>query len=179
MSSEASNPYKDKRMQLRQQVIHAIAETMDLYGVTSSYGELYGVMFFEDRPMTLEEMKIEMNMSKSNMSYAIRSLLDSQMVVKLEEKQQKQNLYLAEADFFRAFQNFLTKSLEREINVMTETINKVMPDLKEFVLAMDTPDEDRQLGLRDLHKLMHAVKYYEWLQKFINKLKRGDYFEEI
>jgi DNA-binding transcriptional regulator GbsR (MarR family) len=103
----------------------------------------------------------------------------AKILLKFEEKQQKQNLYLAEADFFRAFQNFLTKSLEWEINVMTETIEKVMPNLKEFVLAMDTPDEDRQLGLRDLHKLMHAAKYYEWLQKFTNKLKNGEYIEDV
>ena len=43
--------------QLRAKVIDAIAVTMDLYGVNYTFGELYGVMFFEDRPMTLEEMQ--------------------------------------------------------------------------------------------------------------------------
>lgn len=72
--------------ELREKVIDAIAQTMDLYGVNYSFGKLYGIMFFEEKPLTLEEMKGYMNMSKSNMSYAVRSLVDSGMVTQLEEK---------------------------------------------------------------------------------------------
>jgi DNA-binding transcriptional regulator GbsR (MarR family) len=57
---------------------------MDLYGAAPSVGALYGIMFFEDRPMTLEEMKEMMGMSKRNMSYAARALLESKIIVKLD-----------------------------------------------------------------------------------------------
>ena len=63
--------------ELRVKVIDAIAQTMDLYGVNYSFGQLYGIMFFEDKPMTLEDMQTHMNMSKSNMSYAVRALMAS------------------------------------------------------------------------------------------------------
>lgn len=74
-------------------MIEAIAESMDLYGATHSSGQLYGIMFFEDRPITLEEMKTCMNMSKSNMSYEVRSLMESQLVLKLEEKQEPLTMF--------------------------------------------------------------------------------------
>lgn len=89
------------REQLLRKVIDAIAQTMDLYGANYSFGQLYGIMFFEDKPMTLEEMKQVMNMSKSNMSYGVRSLMSSQMVTKLEEKRERRDLYVAETDFSR------------------------------------------------------------------------------
>ena len=72
--------------------------------------------------MTLEEMKNSMNMSKSNMSYAVRSLTESQMIYKLEEKKERQDQYLAETDFYRTFQNFFGAKLQRKVDVMLEGI---------------------------------------------------------
>ncbi|NOU90177.1 transcriptional regulator [Paenibacillus sp. LMG 31460] len=169
----------EQRLKIRKNLIEAMAQTMDLYGATHSSGQLYGVMFFENRPMTLDEMKIEMNMSKSNMSYAVRSLLESQMVKKLEEKQDRKELYVAEVDFFLAFQNFFTLKLQREIDVMTEAINNALPELTELILDEHISDEERKLALQDLHKLRHGQKYYEWLQQFVDALKRGEYFKDL
>jgi DNA-binding transcriptional regulator GbsR (MarR family) len=169
----------EQRLKIRRNLIEAMAQTMDLYGATYSSGQLYGIMFFENRPMTLDEMKIEMNMSKSNMSYAVRALLESQMVKKLEEKQERKELYVAEVDFFLAFQNFFTLKLQREIDVMTEAINNALPELTELILDEHISDEERKLALQDLHKLRHGQKYYEWLQQFVDALKRGEYFKDL
>ncbi|MGV2963056.1 GbsR/MarR family transcriptional regulator [Paenibacillus sp. AGC30] len=166
------------RPELRKKVIGAIANTMDLYGVNHSFGQLYGIMYFEDRPMTLEEMKTSMNMSKSNMSYAVRSLTESQMIYKLEEKRERQDQYLAETNFFRTFQNFFGAKLQREIDVMQESLGEVIPELSEIILARTTLPEEREDALRDLHKLQHAEQYYEWLQGFVDQLRDGVFFKD-
>ncbi|MCC3374377.1 GbsR/MarR family transcriptional regulator [Cohnella sp. REN36] len=166
------------REEARLKVIDAIAQTMDLYGVNYSFGQLYGIMFFEDRPMTLEEMQSSMNMSKSNMSYAVRSLIESQMVSKLKEKDERKDLYVAETDFFKAFQSFFAAKLQREIDVMRGAIDAAIPTLSENILAVGTSKEERELGLVDLHKLQHAAGYYDWLQRFVDGLKAGTVFEE-
>ncbi|WP_169083793.1 GbsR/MarR family transcriptional regulator [Paenibacillus sp. PL91] len=164
--------------QIRGKIIDAIAKTMDLYGANYSFGQLYGIMFFEDKPMTLEEMKQQMNMSKSNMSYAVRSLMDSKMIMKLDEKLDRKDLYVAETDFFQAFQNFFASKLQREIDVMLAAINEVIPSLSEIILDIDTGEEERQLCLKDLHKLRHGVEYYSWLQQFVDGLKDGQFFRQ-
>ena len=171
-------PDVSPRVHARQKVIAAIADTMDLYGATHSFGQLYGIMYFEDRPMTLEEMKTHMNMSKSNMSYAIRSLMESRMVTKLEEKQERRDLYQAETDFFQAFRNFFTVKLQREIDVMRGAIEEVIPELTETILTLETPDDERKLALQDLHKLRDSLRYYEWLQQFVGRLEAGEFFDE-
>lgn len=165
------------REEVRARVIDAIAQTMDLYGVNYSYGQLYGIMFFEDRPMTLEEMQQKMNMSKSSMSYAVRSLIDSRMVAKLDEKDVRKDLYVAEGDFFKAFQAFFATKLQREIDVMCGALEAAIPVLSETILAEDTMEEERRLCLEDLHKLRHAASYYEWLQQFVHRMEEQDFFE--
>ncbi|WP_420849591.1 GbsR/MarR family transcriptional regulator [Paenibacillus montanisoli] len=165
-----------QREQHRAKVIDAIAQTMDLYGVSYSFGQLYGIMLFEDRPMTLDEMQESMNMSKSNMSYAVRALMDSKMVSKLDEKVDRKDLYEAETNFFKAFQLFFATKLQREIDVMRGAVDEVLPQLQETILALETPEEERMLCLKDLHKLKHAVSYYDWLQQFVDQLGSGQFF---
>lgn len=167
------------REQLQRRMIDAIAQTMDLYGANYSFGQLYGIMFFEDKPMTLEELKNTMNMSKSNMSYGVRSLMASKMVNKLGEKRDRKDLYVAETDFFQAFRNFFTMKLQREIDVMREALEAVMPELAELIQTADTPEEERESCRRDLDKLQHAIHYYEWLQQFVDGLQEGDYFKDL
>lgn len=168
----------ERRLHIRKKMIEAIAETMDLYGATYSSGQLYGIMFFENRPMTLDEMKTQMNMSKSNMSYAVRALVESRMVNKLNEKQDRKELYAAETDFFRAFQHFFSHKLQHEVDVMTEAIAQALPELTEIILEEHITDEERKLALQDLHKFRHAKKYYEWLQQFVDTLRSGAFFNE-
>lgn len=167
-----------QRLALRQTMIDAIAQTMNLYGANYSFGQLYGIMFFEDKPMTLDEMKAHMNMSKSNMSYAVRSLMSSQMIMKLPEKRERQDLYQAETDFFKTFQNFFTSKLQHEVDVMTEAAESTIPLLSELILDMKTSEEERMRCLEDLQKLRHAVQYYAWLQQFVDQLKAGAFFEK-
>lgn len=170
------SPQLPERQELRKKVIESIATTMDLYGVNHSFGQLYGIMYFEDRPMTLEEMKDYMQMSKSNMSYAVRSLTESKMIYKLDEKKDRKDQYVAETDFFRTFRNFFGAKLQREVDVMLGSIREVVPDLSEIVLAQETAPEEREQALRDLHKLRHAEQYYIWLQGFVDRLEGGEIF---
>ncbi|GGO08199.1 GbsR/MarR family transcriptional regulator [Saccharibacillus kuerlensis] len=173
---ETGSSVSPKRRELREKVIESIATTMDLYGVNHSFGQLYGIMYFEDRPMTLEEMKDYMNMSKSNMSYAVRALTESQMIYKLDEKKDRKDQYIAETDFFHTFRSFFGAKLQREVDVMLSSIREVTPDLSEIVLAQQTTPEEREQALRDLHKLQHAEQYYMWLQGFVDRLRDGDPF---
>lgn len=177
-STSDQNSLPTTQEQIRGKIIDAIAQTMDLYGANYSFGQLYGIMFFEDKPMTLEEMKQQMNMSKSNMSYAVRSLMDSKMIMKLDEKLERKDLYVAETDFFQAFQNFFAAKLQREIDVMLGAINEVIPPLSEIILDIDTEAEERLLCLKDLNKLRHGIEYYSWLQQFVDGLRNGEFFRQ-
>lgn len=70
-----------KMEEAKDKVIGAIAETMDLYGVTPAAANLYATMYFKDQ-MTLDEMRTELGMSKPSMSTSVRRLQEIDMVKK-------------------------------------------------------------------------------------------------
>ncbi|MDF0140497.1 GbsR/MarR family transcriptional regulator, partial [Staphylococcus pseudintermedius] len=71
--------YEAKLEEAKDIVINSIAETMDLYGINRSVGNLYGIMLFKES-MTLDEMRQELQMSKPSMSAGVKKLQEFDIV---------------------------------------------------------------------------------------------------
>lgn len=180
--SSSSNPYEESLKEAEDLVVDAIAETMDLYGITPSVGRLYGVLYFKQEPLTLDDMSEELGMSKPSMSTGIRALQQIDYVHKVWQKGVRKDLYLAEKDFFRTFTSFFGKMWNREIAVNLEATKKAAEILTELVEDPNAPVWVHQKAKADLEQLNQSREYYEWLKKVvqlfeskeINKLV-GDY----
>lgn len=163
--------------QARDTVINAISETMDLYGVTPSIGRLYGTLFFKNHPMTLDEMKDDLGMSKPSMSTAVRKLQDINIVQKVWQKGSRKDAYTAEKDFFLYFVRFFCSKWEREVGMFLEAIRKAESNLKR-VLEDETIDENiKEQARLDFKQLMETKAYYHWLQRLVDTVESEEIFE--
>ncbi len=90
-------------------VINSIGETMDLYGINRSVGNLYGIMVFEGS-MTLDEMRQQLQMSKPSMSTGVKKLQEYDIVKQQFTRGSRKQHFIAEKDFFTFFRNFLLKN---------------------------------------------------------------------
>nr|WP_245534000.1 GbsR/MarR family transcriptional regulator [Effusibacillus pohliae] len=150
---------------------------MDLYGVTPSVGRLYGVMYFSDKPMSLDEMSKKMGMSKPSMSTGIHSLLEIDMVQKVWQKGVRKDLYEAEKDFFKSFVSFFCKKWNREITVNLEAIEQSEKILARLLVDPNTPEPVRSKAQQDLLLIEESKQYYEWLRKLVAVIKNRKIFE--
>ncbi|GAB7388163.1 transcriptional regulator GbsR [Bacillaceae bacterium] len=171
--------YKSQLEDAENIVIEAIAETMDLYGVTHSVGRLYGIMYFSEKPMTLDEMSKKMGMSKPSMSTGIHTLLEHEMVHKVWQKGVRKDLYVAEKDFFKSFVAFFSKKWEREANVNLQAIERAEEILQELLADPDLPETVTKRAERDLQLIAESKLYYEWLRRFVKKMRNREFFDNI
>ena len=79
MSKSIDEKAENNILAAKNEVIGAISETMDLYGVTPSAGTLYATLYLSDQ-MNLDEMREELEMSKPSMSTSVRKLHGNGMV---------------------------------------------------------------------------------------------------
>ncbi|SFH40609.1 DNA-binding transcriptional regulator GbsR, MarR family [Desulfotomaculum arcticum] len=163
----------------KDKVINAMAETMDLYGVTPSVGRLYGTLYFQRLPMTLDEMKDELGMSKPSMSLAVRSLLEMKVVQKVWQKGNRKDLYVAEKDFFKFFQVFFTDKWRREIEVNLHAINDALLEIKASLEDPNLSGEKRQEVEELEDQIVKSKVYYHWLDDLVRSLESGHLFELI
>jgi HTH-type transcriptional regulator, glycine betaine synthesis regulator len=164
--------------QVRQRVIQSVAKNMDLFGITPSVGRLYGTMYFKDEPMTLDDMRDELGMSKTSMSTGVRSLLDIHMVHQTWKKGERKDLYRAENDWYKTFSALFATKWKKALHSNQRQIVRSREELEN--LQQQTNDDKLQLLIaKDLEKLSHAEQYYDWLARLVDSLETGSIFDYI
>lgn len=170
-----SNNYSSQVEQAKDLVINSIGETMDLYGINRSVGNLYGIMVFEGS-MTLDEMRQQLQMSKPSMSAGVKKLQEYDIVKQQFTRGSRKQYFIAEKDFFTFFRNFFTKKWEREIDTNMEAVKDAETLLKPLLDNKDLTDEERQDINKVKTQLDHSKVYYEWLAQLSEALETGEIF---
>jgi len=160
-------------------VINSIAETMDVYGAAPSVGRLYATMYFENDPMTLDEMKDMLEMSKPSMSTGVRALQENGMVNRIWEKGSRKNKYAAEKDFFKSFIRFYCKRWEREYKENLQAIADSQAILKTIINNHNCEEAVRKESEQCYEQLEDSKKYYRWLERLVDSFYSHEIFELI
>ncbi|PTM58454.1 choline uptake/conversion transcriptional regulator CudC [Desmospora activa] len=163
----------------RQEYIESLAETMEMYGLSPSMGRLFGIMFFHDEPMTLDEMRTQTGMSKTSMSTGVRALSRLKLVHKKWQKGIRKDLYEAEHDQFRSFVDFFAQQWEKEIEINQSSLRKTEQKLRALRDDPQLSEEDQEQILRDLEKLEQAKQYYQWLRHLVDAFESGNIFKHV
>lgn len=160
-------------------MVNTIAETMDLYGVTSSVGRLYATLYFQHEPMTLDGMKDKLGMSKPSMSTAVRKLQDIDIVQKVWQKGTRKDYFVAEKDYFQYFKKFFCKKLEHEANMFLGSIDYAQKQLAEVLDQPETETHLQQKAQLDYDQLEETEKYYHWLQRLIRSIESNEIYDYL
>jgi DNA-binding transcriptional regulator GbsR (MarR family) len=158
--------------------IQVIAKNMNLYGITSSVGRLYGVLYFADEPMTLDDMRDALVMSKTSMSTGVRTLEGMKMVEPAYKKGVRKDLYRSEEDWYKSFTSLFGSRWKNQTESNIEEAEETVEELQR--IYEETTDEVLKEKISsDMEKLGNAKAYYEWLMKFIRTVESGEIFEYI
>ncbi|NGZ76032.1 GbsR/MarR family transcriptional regulator [Saccharibacillus alkalitolerans] len=164
---------------IRKRVIEVVGRNMELYGVTLSTGHLYGLLFFADKPMTLDEMGREMQMSKTSMSTGVRTLLDLKMVNKVWEKGSRKDLYEVEYDWYQTFTDYFANEWRSAVESNLQVLRRAVKEIERLLGSEDTSEFARGVLERDLEKIRQAEKYYRWLDRLIDAMEDGEIFDLV
>jgi HTH-type transcriptional regulator, glycine betaine synthesis regulator len=167
-----------KYEQTIEQFIQVIAKNMSLYGITTSVGRLYGALYFADEPMTLDDMRDALEMSKTSMSTGVRALSEMKMVESSFRKGVRKDLYQSEEDWYKSFTSLFGNRWRHNTETNIEEADEAIHELQ--LLTEHTDDSDLKKKINsDIDKLRYAKNYYSWLMKFIRVVESGEIFKYI
>ncbi|SFL85064.1 GbsR/MarR family transcriptional regulator [Salibacterium qingdaonense] len=168
----------DKLEETRDVMESAIAQSMVIYGVTPSVGRIYGVLYFAGEPMSIDEIKVQVAMSKASVSNGLRELQETEMVTKVWKKGERKDHFIAEKDFLRNFINYFVKKIRQERNLLMKAAEQTKPALQEMT---ETTDDEtvRETARRDLELIQEAQDYLDWTTRFANTLESREMLEYI
>ncbi|CAM4417202.1 GbsR/MarR family transcriptional regulator [Paenibacillus tarimensis] len=163
----------------RQRVIESIGKNMDLYGITLSIGHLYGHMYFQNTPITLDEMSKTMGMSKTSMSTGMRTLMDLKMINKVWGKGTRKDLYEVVPDWYQNFSDYFSIKWRKAVEGNMHALAKSLAEINSLKGEAEGDPEFLQLLEVDEAKITEALHYYKWLLRLIETLETGKIFEFI
>ncbi|MYL18371.1 GbsR/MarR family transcriptional regulator [Halobacillus litoralis] len=175
---ETNNKDWTKYEETIEQFIQVIAKNMSLYGVTPSIGRLYGVLYFSEEPMTLDDMREALEMSKTSMSTGVRALSDMKMVEPSFKKGVRKDLYKSEEDWYKSFTSLFGSRWRHHTETNIEEADEAVQELES--LQSRTSDEELKEKIQvDIDRLKYAQNYYRWLMKFIHVVESGEIFKYV
>ncbi|WP_243138228.1 choline uptake/conversion transcriptional regulator CudC [Heliorestis acidaminivorans] len=163
----------------RERVIEALSKNMDLYGVTPSIGRLYGILYFNDGPMTLEEMSDALGMSKTSMSTGVKTLTDLKMVEKTWKKGVRKDLYRVEEDWYETFSEFFCIKWRKGSDMNLAAIERSLTELQAVIADEESSEEVKAVAQKDIERLQQAQEYYHWLNRLVDAFETGEIFNHI
>lgn len=162
----------------KEKFIQIIAKNMSLYGITPSVGRLYGVLYFENEPMTLDGMRDALEMSKTSMSTGVRSLTDMKMVESTFKRGIRKDLYESEEDWYKSFTSLFGNRWRHHTETNIEEADEAI-EVLERIQENTSNEELRDKIDYDIDRLRYAQNYYRWLMKFIQVIESGEIFNLI
>jgi DNA-binding transcriptional regulator GbsR (MarR family) len=135
----------------RERVIEGFERSAEIYGLSRSYGRLYGILFFAHDHMSLDDLAAESGFAKSTVSTAMKELERFHMVHRRSlPGEGKRAFFEAERDFWRIVQELLDREVRREIDTMTRALD----DAEAALEAADTERAQTDLErIRDLQRV--------------------------
>ncbi len=151
---------------------------MNLYGITPSVGRLYGALYFHDGPMTLDDMRDALEMSKTSMSTGVRALSEMKMVQPTFKKGVRKDLYQSEEDWYKSFTSLFGNRWRQHTETNIDEAEEAIKELKTIQQSTNDQQLIDKIDL-DIERLRYAQNYYRWLMQFIRVVESGEIFNYI
>ena len=141
------------------QMVEEAGELAASLGLNRVVGQLYALLYFSPKPLSLDEMTERLKMSKGNTSLNIRELEKWEAVHKIWVKGSRKDYYQANLDIPSVILSRLKIGLTRRLDKTMDSLNRADTDLKEIVKDKKNLKiyQQRLRKIKDWHKLATSL----------------------
>lgn len=170
---------KEKFEEARNRIIEENSDSQTLIGMQQTVRRLLSVMYYYEKPMTLNDMMELLDMSKASMSIAVRELEEIGLVKKFSRKSERRDLYQVEEDNYDSFFNYFSYHWGKIIAEKNISFNNSIQELTAVIDQEELDDETQGLAEKDLLKLYAGLEYLEWLNRLIETFETREIFNLV
>jgi DNA-binding transcriptional regulator GbsR (MarR family) len=146
----------------REEVIAAFERSAEVYGLNRSYGRLYGILYFEDEPVSLDELADRSGYAKSTVSTVMRKMERLHFAHRRSVPGEGKRVFFeAERDFWYIVQRLVEQEGMREIEIMQRALTSAIEDLE---------DAEDPAAERDLERVRSLKATYDRWESLVSLL---------
>lgn len=159
---------QERLLQARDIMVDAFGRVYAMFGMPEVVGRIYGLLFFSDQPLGLEDIASELEVSKATVSIHIRFLEGMKNVRKVWVKGSRRDYYEAERNTGKIMAEHLQSSFINEREITLEAAGRSREVLNDLWQSSD-PAILNQASLFGQY-LDNLEEDYEWSLQFFKQM---------
>ena len=125
---------------------------MSIMGLPRSVGEIYGLLYFSEIPLSMDKICLKLGISAGSASQGLRTLRKLKAIKPTYIQGERKDHYIAETEFRRLFSNFIKEEILPHMDSADERIERIEINLKKM------PNEKKEFYLFRIEKLKRLTR---------------------
>jgi DNA-binding transcriptional regulator GbsR (MarR family) len=120
------------RAVLERELVSIFSELADLFGNPRSHGAIYGLLFASEKPLSMDEIVLRLDISKGSASQGLRQLEELGAILRAKENGERSHTYAARIELKPLIAGFLRGRLTPRLAASAERLKeleKLLPEL--------------------------------------------------
>lgn len=142
------------------------------WGINKVMGQLYALLFSSDRPLTLDDMCRQLDISRGNASMNIRALKEWGVIRKVRIKGDRKDYYELDEDIWKIIIHFVRERKKRELEPVLDTMHRCSGLIKKDQKNMNA--EERKQAAVFQKRLEGMIEISESVNRMLEKFMQGE-----
>jgi HTH-type transcriptional regulator, glycine betaine synthesis regulator len=121
----------DKLSKAKEQLIQEIGRLSAFAGFNKAMGQIYGLLYLTEEPVSLGEIAEQLGISKGNASLNMKIMQRWGLIQPVSKKSDRRDYYRAETDFWKIVQDILTERDKKEFDHALNAITDILASVKD------------------------------------------------
>lgn len=152
--------------QARGKFIEAGGSTTQSFGLGRLVGQIYALLYLSTNPLSLDEIALQLGVSKASISITIRQMERWCAVHKVWVKGDRRDFYEAETDFRKIFRDGFLETLQKKLHTAGTHLEQVETLAQESLNQANGADHEAQKTVTE--RLERARKFQRQLSGLID-----------
>jgi DNA-binding transcriptional regulator GbsR (MarR family) len=140
-------------------LVDIFADLAELFGNPKSYGQIYGLLFANENPLSMEDIAQRLDISQGSISQGLRQLEAFGAVVKEKNNGSRQALYTAKLEMKLLISGFLKERVIPRLESTESRIKALRASLATSSLKSQTQASDFSSSLRSQPSSLASMRF--------------------
>ena len=151
--------------------INSIGRIASFFGFSRMMGQLYAVLFLSPDPLTLDDLKDRLGISKGNVSINIRALERWGLVHQVYKWGERRDYYTAETDIWKIVSGVLQERERKESRQLADSLSDTITTLDKISRSSTAPEAP--LAAFYLERVQMLRRFFDFSDFLLDMMVKG------
>lgn len=156
-----------------------IAENMSSYGFPRSMGHIIASIYYEQKPMGLNELANSTGMSKTRMSQLLRQMVQLNIAEKVFVKGSRRDIYTVEENYYQTFISLFTSNWREVVTRNRRIDQSILQEIEDIQKNSSLNKEQQEKIDHHLKDASESIEFFDWVNRLIELFESQEIFKYV